>query len=139
MVNIKKFHGAVQSKNVVLAGFKHVNLRREERELICLCKWQQLHVGLVYKKNLEKILIFRSLTVTLAKISSANSCTWNCTQKIFLLELFIPESVWTQLKTRSFGKWPIKSDLNTDSVNMVWNLAESRTLTQNGGWLFISG
>ena len=79
--------------------------------------------------------------------------------KIFLQELFMPENVWTQgslATTCSSGQcqWPIESDLNTDSIDiwfvMLWkdmevpselnlmrNLAERRTLTENGGWLFM--
>ena len=49
--------------------------------IIGLCKYQQIYLGLIFKRNLWKILIFTTLILTLVLISLANSCTWNCTQK----------------------------------------------------------
>ena len=52
MMNIKNFHGAVQSNNAIFADFKHMKIWRVFFLLICLFKWQQIYLGLMFKRNL---------------------------------------------------------------------------------------
>ena len=77
--------------------------------LICLCKWQQIYLGLIHNRNLKKILIFGSLILTLAKIILTNFWTWNYTQKIFYGNLLCLKVFELKLKFCCYNLflWPM--------------------------------
>ena len=56
MIKIKNFHGVVQSSNMFEAGLKHVKLWQVN---------QQIYLGLIFKRNLEKIQLFVSIRLYL--------------------------------------------------------------------------
>ena len=79
-----------------LPGFKHMKIWWVFFLLICLFKWQQIELDLIFRNSLLKSFILISLILTLSQIIFVSSSALNCTQKFFLGELFMPENVWTQ-------------------------------------------
>ena len=90
MIKIKNFHGVVQSSNMFEAGLKHVKLWQVN---------QQIYLGLIFKRNLEKIQLFVSIRLYLVfdfNAGTNNFCQFlylKLSTEILLQELSMSESV----------------------------------------------